>query len=278
MHAVTEVQQSQKEISSKLADIHGRLTAVEASSCIIEQVKHDISRLQSENALLKARLFELEDRSRRDNLIFHGIPDGVSESWSQSETKLLALIQDDLGVQITSDVIQRSHRIGAYVDGKTRPIIAKFSSFKVRDLVLQAGQKLRPKKLAVSEDFCASTRFARKKLIEYGKACNTSFKLRYNRLYVNNKCFFYDVNTGCVQEGTVSGSAVLGGSPIVARRSLEASTSKRLDGQFIDSGNLQLSQSSSLHPVSQCPDLPTTAVCSESLPLSSSATRTSANK
>ncbi|KAH8039533.1 hypothetical protein HPB51_007435 [Rhipicephalus microplus] len=43
--------------------------------------------VRSEQASLRARLDEFEDRSRRENLIFYGIEDSVSETWADSEEK-----------------------------------------------------------------------------------------------------------------------------------------------------------------------------------------------
>lgn len=209
MSALAEVQRSQNEISGRMSDVCNSLTVVEARVGTFEQVRHDIEKLKSENVLLKSRLSDLEDRSRRDNLVFHGITDAKSETWTQTEAKLLTLINEDLGLQISSEAIERSHRIGSYVEGKTRPIIAKFASFKARDLVYQARRNVSSKSVAVTEDFSASTRLARKKLIVHGKSCNALFEVRYNKLFVNNKCFMYDpINDSAYEVNSYSAYAM----------------------------------------------------------------------
>ncbi len=42
---------------------------------------------KKENAVLKGRLVDLEDRQRRDNLVFDGIPDGPKETSVHSPPK-----------------------------------------------------------------------------------------------------------------------------------------------------------------------------------------------
>lgn len=70
----------------------------------------------------------------------------------------------------------------------------------MKNNVLHAQSKLKTTNLSITEDFSAATRHARKKLVEYGKTLNTTFRLRYNKLYVDNKCFMYDSATDSVFE------------------------------------------------------------------------------
>ncbi|KAH6940907.1 hypothetical protein HPB50_010340 [Hyalomma asiaticum] len=72
------------------------------------------------NAELRSRLDDFEDRSRRENLIFFGIPDAAAETWSQSEDKVREIVST-LGVQLPTDGISRAHRLGSYANKKCRP-------------------------------------------------------------------------------------------------------------------------------------------------------------
>lgn len=62
----------------------------------------------------------------------------------------------------------------------------------------------------VSEDFSASTRLARRKLIEFGNSQEGSpkFKLRYNKLLLNHKCYTYNPVSNSVNESNSNGSTV----------------------------------------------------------------------
>lgn len=51
-----------------------------------------------------------------------------------------------------------------------------------------------------------------KKLIEFAKAKNATFKLRHNRMYIGNKCLVYDSVNDNVLENSPSVSAVVSGT------------------------------------------------------------------
>lgn len=96
--------------------------------------------------------------------------------------------------------ISRAHRLEKYAPGKCRPVIIKFASSKLRESILVARAKLKASGLSVNEDFCATTRSVHKKLFEYGKASKQQFSARYNRLYINKKCFVYSRTTDSICE------------------------------------------------------------------------------
>ncbi|XP_064455055.1 uncharacterized protein LOC135366310 [Ornithodoros turicata] len=198
--AVKSVQDTQNDIIEKISNISTRLEIVESKASEVDTLKSEIKRLRAENELIRASLTDQEDRSRRNNLIFHGITDVDGERWEESEKKVLGAIDDMFGLKIGSDTIERAHRIGSYRNSGNRPIIVKFTSFKTRDLILQTKPKSSVNAVSVAPDFSLSTRIARKKLIEYGKALDTPFKVRYNKLYVKDKCFVYDPPTDSVRE------------------------------------------------------------------------------
>lgn len=151
------------------------------------------------NAELCSRLNDFEDRSRRENLIFYGIADAAAKTWSQSEAKV-RLIISNLDVQLPPDGISRAHRLGSYATKKCRPVIVKFSTFKIKESIMTNKAKLKGTSVSLSEDFCKETRHTRKKLHEYGKSTGQQFSLRYNKLFINKKCFVYCSQTDSVYE------------------------------------------------------------------------------
>ncbi|XP_040357426.2 uncharacterized protein LOC121046817 [Ixodes scapularis] len=204
---VEEIKKNQQSIEAKINEFGSRLLLVESKISALEIVDHDFQEmqgvaeaLQNNNVNLLERLNELEDRSRRDNLIIHGLPDVASETWAESETKVLELISRSLQLQVTPDCIERAHRIGSFNPTRCRPLVIKFSSFKVKDKVLFSRLKLKGSTTYITEDFSPATRIARKKLIEFGKATNCIYQLRYNKLHVNKKCYMYNATTDNVFE------------------------------------------------------------------------------
>lgn len=76
----------------------------------------------------------------------------------------------------------------------------RFLRFKDKQNVLFSGGKLKETQYAVREDLSLSVRTARTKLFNYGKSLNSLFKIRFDKLYVNDRCFQYDSTTDSVTE------------------------------------------------------------------------------
>ena len=81
---------------------------------------------------------DLEDRGRRNNLRFDGLPQAQGEDWYGNETKIKKLIKEKSGIENVE--IERAHRIGK--EGRDDPsqkrtIIAKFLNYKNKEKVLR---------------------------------------------------------------------------------------------------------------------------------------------
>lgn len=73
---------------------------------------------------LKEKLTSMEAYSRRDNLVFFNVPEETGENCSK---KITDIIKERLGV--TDIKFTRVHRLGAYKQGQTRAVIARFHYF-----------------------------------------------------------------------------------------------------------------------------------------------------
>lgn len=153
-------------------------------------------KLQEKVENLENKLDDVEGRSRRNNLIFHGIPhpQGQPETWADCEKAVRKVIREELGIK--DDVeIERAHRLRS---GKTpHPIIVCFGSFKAKERILEARRTLRNKKSAVfvSEDFTPRVRDVRRKLLPFLKEAKNANKkafLRFDTLVIDGKTFLYD--------------------------------------------------------------------------------------
>ncbi|XP_075752052.1 uncharacterized protein LOC119175530 [Rhipicephalus microplus] len=195
---LNQVQTNQSLLEQKVTDLSSRLATVETMVESYDSGHHILDLPQAVNTVIRnettalhSRLDELEDRSRRDNLIFFGIADNVSEGWAQSEKIITDLISQKLDLNLSNEAIQRAHRLGAYVPNKCRPIIVKFQSSKIKDNVFYQRKKFQPSKVSVSEDFSRATRQCRKKLHEFGKNSGQPYSLRVNKLYINKTVYVY---------------------------------------------------------------------------------------
>lgn len=95
---------------------------------------------------------DLENRSRRCNLIFFGIDgDDAREPNAKSEARVINLCTSVLKVGHVE--IERAHRLGKFNTEKQRSIIAKFNTDKDKQKVLLAAKKLKGTAISISEDF-----------------------------------------------------------------------------------------------------------------------------
>lgn len=188
------------DIKARLTDVENKTTAITQLQQVVNTARGFAEVMQKENEALKARLDDAEDRSRRDNLVFFGIADTLTETWSQTEESILNIFQQSLNLQVANEAIIRTHRIGAFCQTKCCPVIVKFSSYKIKDQILQQRLTLKADHISVSEDYSIETRQARKKLIEFAKEKGDTFKLRHNKMPINNIYYAYDTVNDNVYE------------------------------------------------------------------------------
>ncbi|KAH9384071.1 hypothetical protein HPB48_026054 [Haemaphysalis longicornis] len=139
MGVLFDVRKNQVELTQKVSHLATRLTTVKAAiesfegkppTTYISNIVSEV--VQNESEATHLRLNDLEDRCRRDNLLFYGISDNYLEKWEDSEKCVHGLLSRYFNMHLTEDMIVRAHRLGKVVENKTPPIIVKFLSFKQR--------------------------------------------------------------------------------------------------------------------------------------------------
>ena len=96
-----------------------------------------------------------EQYSRRPNLRFQGVPESTEGSTDQ---KIVSLVNECMGLSppLTVLDIERSHRLGPpkdrYGRDRTRPVIVRFRSERLRDTVYRARTKLKSHNLEQQPD------------------------------------------------------------------------------------------------------------------------------
>lgn len=204
IRTVNEIKANQTELENKIGVIGQRINSVESVTTDIRKELADacdvIISVQEDNAALQSRLDDFEDRSRRGNLIFHGVKgDSRSETWALTGSKIIEILSRSVDPQITPESIDRAHRLGNFSEDRCRPVMVKFASYNLKDKVLSTRSALKNAGTVVNEDFCLATRLARKKLLQFGTSQTATFKLRYNKLFIGQTCYFYDPLTDSVR-------------------------------------------------------------------------------
>ena len=115
-----------------------------------------------------------EDQSRRYNLLFYNMPE--ADGFEDCEKLVKARLQKLLPDNEEEIYFDRVHRLGKKdfsndQNRKIRPVIAKFTYYKQKEIVLKGVRALNANgnntvKHGVGEDFCRATGQLRKKLIE----------------------------------------------------------------------------------------------------------------
>jgi FtsZ-binding cell division protein ZapB len=216
---------SKATLEPSLSDLMAKLTSMEAGiNDNINQVREDVSvmreevvnlqkevnewkdrvcELERENEKLKednvgllgkvnnleAHVDDLESRSRRNNILVHGLKKEEGETPRDLEMRLNDLFTDKLEL---ADTVQmdRVHRLGSKPNA---PIIACCTFYKDKVTVLKAKQKLTGSDVFIGEDFSRGVREKRKKLSVFLKDIkqeDKTAKMIYDHLIVGGKKFF----------------------------------------------------------------------------------------
>ena len=175
----------------------------------IGSLTEKITSLQSVNSEHTKKLIQqerkcvdLEDRSRRHNILFYGIPEKEGETDADCEKTIESVIETNNLLNKNPDnpdyptCIDRAHRLGRKVDGqiKPRPMIAKFTFYKDKETVCKNGRKLKSTKISMSQDYSKATSELNKQLYNAARTAQNNCE-DIKRFYVNYRyvTIFYDI-------------------------------------------------------------------------------------
>ena len=125
--------------------------------------------LVTENKSLKNQTNNLENYSRRNNIVIRGIPERNQETKPDCEDKARKFLVKELKLEeekVKNMKFVRVHRMGGFQNrnNNSRPIIIRFQYYSDKSIVWAARNQIRDDSLFISENFTAETEFRRKKL------------------------------------------------------------------------------------------------------------------
>ena len=138
--------------------------------------------------LLREKLRDMEDRSRRNNLMIDGIEDEKKETWDATKRNVISLLTNSFNLQNIR--IERAHRMGLHRNGKRRTVIIKLLDYKDKVEVLKNAKNLRNMGFYINEDFSNETMAIRKQQWNDVKQLRMQGKLsvlKYDRIYCREK-------------------------------------------------------------------------------------------
>lgn len=188
---------SSLSVDDKLSQMLNKLNNLEKSnqeivkisqnmSNVQVKVEHIESRTATHDLFLKVLAYksiDIEARSRRCNLIFHGLAENKDENLPD---KLSEFLWKEMCIDSDDLYIGRVHRLGSFhkakqrqrTDNPRRPIIIAFEDYKSTETVLSAAYMLKGSNFSVTRDYPKEIVAARQRLMP---------RLKLERQNKNNK-------------------------------------------------------------------------------------------
>ena len=144
---------------------------IEQLSKSMSELESRYETLQNKQTATESKLFDIQYRSMRENLIFSGVTEQYEQSGDGTYTEnteqvLYEFPQDEMNISERFP-LDRVHRLGAYQSDQInpRPIVAKFEKFKDKEYVKsKAPTTLRGKNFGVNDHFPKEIETKRKAL------------------------------------------------------------------------------------------------------------------
>lgn len=153
---------------TRLADIDRKLDAIANLEQKLERCGHEIAATNEVIKRLEKRVDDLENRSRRSNLIVYGLTEREGETSKDFESA----VNDNIikgKLELEPVAIERIHRIGQPGTEKTRLVILKLLDSSKKMPILRSCKKLKGTNISIGEDFSQRIRDVRKKLWDSAK-------------------------------------------------------------------------------------------------------------
>ena len=138
---IIEVKKSQEYIGRQYEKLQNECTAIQKKSSQqnqeLKEVKNSASNIIKSNSTDRAKLDELEQYTRRQNLVLEGVPYNEGENVNKVVTQLVEKLDFDL----KNDDISIAHRLPMKENGKTKTnnnhpaIIVRFVNRSVRNAI-----------------------------------------------------------------------------------------------------------------------------------------------
>ena len=165
-----------KVLGSKLTELEDDVHTLRDEIVLLREEKETLEirneNLEKRMEAMERKTDDLECRSKRSNIIVHGLKREDGETGSDCEAKLKQLLVEkmELGEEVSFD---RVHRLSSKADS---PIIACCTSFKDKVKIMKEKRKLKGTDVFIGEDFSTRVREIRKSLVPHMKKARSDGK------------------------------------------------------------------------------------------------------
>ncbi|XP_054933596.1 uncharacterized protein [Dermacentor andersoni] len=192
LEKVTDIEKNQASFEAR---VEGRLLKIEERLEILGEAPTRLANLEN-NALVK-RIDDLENRSRRNNLIIRGIREDVNETEEALRKKVNVDVFHTV-LKLKIDSVERIHRLGKRQNGKDRAIILRLSDFRDKTKILRNCFMLRGKDISINEDFSKRIAEIRKQLWNSSseeRKRGIKVKLMFDKMKINDVVYGWNEDT-----------------------------------------------------------------------------------
>ena len=139
MEEIKKSQEQIKELKKEVTDLKSGVEHTNADLNDLSDRVDEISDYQVDPEYVTNKLFDLEDRSRRNNLRIDGISESRNETWEECEDEIQKVFNEKFGVKNVQ--IERAHRSKRNKSnnnsGKLRTIVCKLFNYKQKEEILR---------------------------------------------------------------------------------------------------------------------------------------------
>ena len=162
----------------------------------------NLTLLKSENEQLKRKINILENSSRRDNIVLHGIKQHRGETYLSCINTVKSFICDNL--KISEDIVNKMYFVKCYRMSRFKhgdnPIVVRLLSSADRMLIFNSMNNLMGSKFSISQHYTSDVEYNRRKLYPVFKEAkkvlkddNLKITLKEDKLTVGKN--IYNVDT-----------------------------------------------------------------------------------
>jgi hypothetical protein len=196
---VQEASDAVRVVGDHLEDLEKRFATIENENA---KLRSQIAYLQSSNVKLSnftdshhSKLNDLENYSRRENLIFQGVMEDYHETQQVTMHKIYRILEQEMQIPHARHMkFDACHRIGQISTGKPRQIIVRFNWRHDRDIVWGARYQLsRP--LFLVENLSQYSEEIRQKLrpaLHAAKNCNEKAHIKGDFLFIQGRKYSHN--------------------------------------------------------------------------------------
>ena len=168
----------------------------------LQAMSEDMQALKKENEQLKKQVEDLssatkhqEDKDRKKNLIFYGIPGSHGESNQECETKIRQSITQDIKLDGSKMLISEVRRMKSNKGASPKPVLVKLVNTNDRWNILDKSKNIDSDTIKVKADLPPEIRHTRKRLAPYFQQALNEGKnvsVKWDKLVVDGITYAYD--------------------------------------------------------------------------------------